>query len=71
MAFKQIAGLLARRIVFDKREGDEVVRGERIGMIKFGSRVDIFFPAAAAIKVQMREKVKVGLTVIAEIKEPA
>ena len=65
--FKQIAGLLARRIVFDKKEGDAVVRGERVGMIKFGSRVDIFFPAHAEIRVRMRDKVKVGLTVIAEI----
>lgn len=71
VAFKQIAGLLARRIVFDKKEGDGVVRGERVGMIKFGSRVDIFFPADVVIKVQMRDKVKVGLTVIAEIGEPA
>ncbi len=71
VAFKQIAGLLARRIVFDKKEGDTVVRGERIGMIKFGSRVDMFFPAGAVIKVQMRDKVKVGLTVVAEIEEPA
>ncbi|MDQ6802956.1 MAG: phosphatidylserine decarboxylase family protein [Acidobacteriota bacterium] len=69
IAFKQIAGLLARRIVFDKKEGDEVVRGERVGMIKFGSRVDIFFSPAVNIKVKMREKVKVGLTVIAEIEE--
>ncbi len=69
VAFKQIAGLLARRIVFDKKEGDEVVRGDRIGMIKFGSRVDIFFPPAAQILVQNRDKVKVGLTVIAEIAE--
>jgi phosphatidylserine decarboxylase len=67
LAFKQIAGLLARRIVFDKKEGDEVVRGERIGMIKFGSRVDMFFPANATIKVGMRDKVKVGLTVVAEL----
>ena len=67
VAFKQIAGLLARRIVFDKKEGDEVVRGERIGMIKFGSRVDIFFPPGAVIKVSMRAKVKVALTVIAEL----
>jgi phosphatidylserine decarboxylase len=71
VAFKQIAGLLARRIVFDKKEGDTVVRGERVGMIKFGSRVDMFFPPGAAIKVQMRDKVKVGLTVVAEIEEPA
>jgi phosphatidylserine decarboxylase len=69
VAFKQIAGLLARRIVFDKKEGDEVVRGERIGMIKFGSRVDIFFAPGTTLKVAMREKVKVGLTVIAEIGE--
>src|SRR6266571_9323771 len=67
IAFKQIAGLLARRIVFDKKEGDEVVRGERVGMIKFGSRVDIFFPTGAVIKVGMRDKVKVGLTVVAEL----
>src|SRR5437899_1510792 len=71
VAFKQIAGLLARRIVFDKKEGDEVGRGERSGMINFGSRVDIFFPAGAVIRVRMREKVKVGLTVIAEIGGPA
>jgi phosphatidylserine decarboxylase len=69
VAFKQIAGLLARRIVFDKKEGDEILRGDRIGMIKFGSRVDVFLPATAQIRVQNREKVKVGLTVIAEIAE--
>ena len=67
VAFKQIAGLLARRIVFDKKEGDEVVRGERVGMIKFGSRVDIFFPPQANIRVALKDKVKVALTVIAEI----
>lgn len=71
VAFKQIAGLLARRIVFDKNEGDEVVRGERVGMIKFGSRVDIFFQPGTAVNVQLRDKVKVGLTVIAEIQEHA
>ena len=69
IAFKQIAGLLARRIVFDKKEGDEVVRGERIGMIKFGSRVDVFFQPTAKVNVKMREKVKVGLSVIGEIEE--
>lgn len=67
IAFKQIAGLLARRIVFDKKEGDVVARGERVGMIKFGSRVDLFLPASAEVKVGLREKVKVGLTVIAEL----
>ncbi len=69
VAFKQIAGLLARRIVFDKKEGDEVARGERVGMIKFGSRVDMFFPPNAVIKVGMKDKVKVALTVIAELPE--
>ena len=71
LAFKQIAGLLARRIVFDKKEGDTVQRGDRVGMIKFGSRVDIFFPPNTAIKVNIRDKVKVGLTVIAELEEKA
>lgn len=68
VAFKMIAGLLARRIVFDKKEGDQVVRGERVGMIKFGSRVDVFLPADAELKVKMRDKTKVGLTVIAELR---
>ena len=69
LAFKQIAGLLARRIVFDRKEGDEVARGERIGMIKFGSRVDVFLPENAQILVKPGDKPKVGLTVIAEIPE--
>lgn len=69
LAFKQIAGLLARRIVFDRKEGDEVARGERIGMIKFGSRVDVFFPSNAEILVRPGDRPKVGLTVIAEIPE--
>lgn len=69
VAFKQIAGLLARRIVFDKKEGDYVVRGERIGMIKFGSRVDLFLPDKATIKMKLKDKTKVGLTVVAEIPE--
>ena len=42
VVFKQIAGLLARRIVFNKKIGDHVERGERVGLIKFGSRVDVF-----------------------------
>src|ERR1035438_3144672 len=47
VTFKQIAGLLARRIVFYLREGDTVERGQRVGLIKFGSRVDVVLPAAA------------------------
>lgn len=69
LAFKQIAGLLARRIVFDRNEGDTVHRGERIGMIKFGSRVDVFLPHRAQLLVKVGDKPKVGMTVIAEIPE--
>jgi phosphatidylserine decarboxylase len=69
LAFKQIAGLLARRIVFDKKEGDNVARGERVGMIKFGSRVDMFLPPNATILVKPGDKPRVGLTIIAEIPE--
>lgn len=71
VAFKQIAGLLARRIVFDKKEGDFVQRGERVGMIKFGSRVDIFFPPSTEVKVSVRDKVKVASSVVAELEEKA
>ena len=47
VVFKQIAGLLARRIVFNFKAGDRVERGERVGLIKFGSRVDVIVPADA------------------------
>lgn len=69
LAFSQIAGLLARRIVFDRNEGDMIRRGERIGMIKFGSRVDVFLPHRAQLRVKVGDKPKVGMTVIAEIPE--
>jgi len=65
LAFKQIAGLLARRIVFDKKIGDKLERGERVGMIKFGSRTDVIFPAVAEMKVRVGERVKGGSTVLA------
>src|SRR5271170_4593022 len=60
IAFKQIAGLLARRIVFTKKVGDRVERGERVGLIKFGSRVDVFLDASAAIEVKVGDHVKGG-----------
>lgn len=69
LALKQIAGLLARRIVFDRKEGDQVARGERIGMIKFGSRVDVFLPPGAQLLVKPGDKPRAGLSVIAEIPE--
>lgn len=67
VAFKQIAGLIARRIVFKKREGDAVAAGERVGMIKFGSRVDVFLPAGATVRVQKGDRVQGGSSVLAEI----
>ena len=67
VAFKQIAGLLARRIVFNPKVGDRVERGERIGMIKFGSRVDVLMPAYAELRVKIGDIVKGGSTVLAHI----
>jgi phosphatidylserine decarboxylase len=64
VAFTQIAGLIARRIVFRKHVGDAVERGERVGMIKFGSRTDLFLPADIAIEVKVGDRVSGGLTVI-------
>jgi phosphatidylserine decarboxylase len=65
VTFKQIAGLLARRIVFNGREGEAVERGQRVGLIKFGSRVDVVLPAAAALQVKVGERVKGGASVLA------
>jgi phosphatidylserine decarboxylase len=67
VSFKQIAGLLARRIVCNLKVGDRVERGQRVGLIKFGSRVDVLMPAEANLKVALGAKVKGGSTVIAEI----
>jgi phosphatidylserine decarboxylase len=65
VTFKQIAGLLARRIVFKLSEGDTVERGQRVGLIKFGSRVDVILPAEAALRVKVGQKVKGGESVLA------
>lgn len=65
VSLKQIAGLLARRIVCTLKEGDRVDRGQRIGLIKFGSRCDIIVPADADLKVKTGTRVKGGSTVIA------
>jgi phosphatidylserine decarboxylase len=62
--FKQIAGLLARRIVFNLREGDMVERGQRVGLIKFGSRVDVLLPEEAKLRVKVGQRVKGGSSVI-------
>jgi len=67
VAFKQIAGLLARRIVFNKRIGDHVERGERVGLIKFGSRVDVILPGDAVVGVKTGDRVKGGSSVLAQV----
>src|SRR5580704_18332975 len=69
--FAQIAGLIARRIVFYKRLGDTVAKGERVGLIKFGSRVDIFLGPEWEIKVRPGERVAGGSSIIAQRREPA
>jgi phosphatidylserine decarboxylase len=68
--FKQIAGLLARRIVFTKKVGDRTQRGERVGMIKFGSRVDVIFDAGARLQVKVGDRVRGGASVIASLPGP-
>jgi len=68
VVFKQIAGLLARRIVFTKKVGDPVQRGQRVGLIKFGSRVDVVLDAAAKVEIEIGDHVKGGSSVLAYLK---
>ena len=65
VVFKQIAGLLARRIVFTPKIGDRLERGQRVGLIKFGSRVDVLFDAAAVLQVKVGDRVRGGASVLA------
>ena len=67
IAFTQIAGLVARRILTFVREGDVVDAGQRIGLIRFGSRVDVYLPAGTAPKVLLGQRTIAGETVLAEI----
>jgi phosphatidylserine decarboxylase len=64
---KQIAGLLARRLVLYKKPGDYVRRGERIGLIKFGSRTDVILPATAVVQVKIGDHVHGGSSVLAHL----
>ncbi len=65
VVFKQIAGLLARRIVFYPKVGDRLQRGQRVGLIKFGSRVDVVLSASSRVNVKIGDHVKGGATVLA------
>jgi phosphatidylserine decarboxylase len=71
VVFKQIAGLIARRIVCYKKAGDILSPGERIGLMKFGSRMDVLFGPEWEIVVRAGQRVTAGSTVIARIKEEA
>ena len=65
LVFKQIAGLLARRIVFTKKVGERVERGERVGLIKFASRTDLLLEPGATVRVQPGDRVAGGSSLIA------
>ena len=67
IGFTQIAGLVARRILSFVREGDVVEAGQRVGLIRFGSRVDVFLPAGTSPKVLLGQRTTAGETVLAEV----
>ena len=67
VVFKQIAGLLARRIVFNYQPGETLARGQRVGMIKFGSRTDVIFPRAEELSVKPGDRVKGGSSILARV----
>jgi phosphatidylserine decarboxylase len=67
IVYKQIAGWVARRVVSWKKAGDQVARGERIGLVRFGSRVDLWLPAEAEILVKVGDDVKGGSSVVARM----
>lgn len=67
---RQIAGLIARRIVTDSREGQHVRQGDRMGLIRFGSRVDVFLPTASTLRVKVGDATFAGVTVLAELGAP-
>ena len=68
IAFVQVAGLIARRIVCWLEPGDEVTRGRRFGLIRFGSRVDVYLPMDTPVLVSVGKKVRAGETILANIK---
>ncbi len=68
LLFRQIAGAVARRIRWYDKEGDEIVQGDQLGFIKFGSRVDLFLPLNTEINVELKQQVRAGKTIIASLK---
>lgn len=66
--YSQVAGLIARRIVCDLKVGDNIKKGERVGLICYGSRVDIFLPKNVELKVKLKDKTKAGETIIGVFK---
>lgn len=70
VTFVQIAGLLARRIVFTKRVGERLRRGERVGLIKFGSRTDLMLPGHAEVLVKVGDRVRGAASVVARVSAP-
>jgi len=67
VTFKQIAGLVARRIVCRVRPGQTVQRGERIGLIRFGSRIDVLLPPGAGVTVTVGDRVRGGVSIVARL----
>ena len=69
IVFRQIVGILARRIVCRVKHGDQVRAGDRMGVMKFGSRMDVFLPLSAAVHTKVNDKVVGGRTVIATLRQ--
>ena len=67
---RQIAGLIARRIVTYSKLGDRAEQGARMGMIRFGSRVDVFIPLSATVRVAVGDVTMAGTTLLAEVGSP-
>ncbi|MEP6493577.1 MAG: phosphatidylserine decarboxylase family protein [bacterium] len=64
---RQIAGLIARRIVTDGKQGEKVTQGDRMGLIRFGSRVDVFLPLNASVRVKVGDVASAGVTILGEL----
>ena len=71
VVFKQIAGLLARRIVFEPRTGDRLERGQRVGLIKFGSRVDVVLDQSVELRVKVGDRVAGGSSILGVLRASA